>query len=81
MHLCGRALQSEFRQRNGVDAHMLALLFAPIVLRGARHFRFSDLDEASFRRFPIVGHTPIRQRFPPDVSRVGITTVLRLTWA
>lgn len=64
IHLCGRALEPEFSKRSGIDVHTLAMLLSPILLRDVRQFRYSDLDEATFRRFPIVGHTPIRQRLP-----------------
>ncbi|OQR96723.1 hypothetical protein THRCLA_07187, partial [Thraustotheca clavata] len=67
LHLWARVFTPEYQQKNGLEIHMLGVLLSPILLRPNRSFRFSELDEPSFRRFPLAGHIPIKHRFPPNL--------------
>lgn len=72
LHLFSRALLPEFSQVNGLDIKKLALQLAPLTLRHAREFQWSDLDDASTRRYPVTGHMPIRNRFPLNFYEPGM---------
>ncbi|OQR84772.1 hypothetical protein ACHHYP_12974 [Achlya hypogyna] len=67
LHLFARSFTPEFQQKSGLELHTLAVLLSPIMLRPTRAFRFSELDEPAFRRFPLAGHVPIKHRFPPNL--------------
>ncbi|EQC34573.1 hypothetical protein SDRG_07898 [Saprolegnia diclina VS20] len=67
LHLFARAFTPEFQHKSGLELHTLSLLLAPILLRPTRSFRFSELDEPAFRRFPLAGHIPIKHRFPSNL--------------
>ncbi|RHZ27406.1 hypothetical protein DYB37_006932 [Aphanomyces astaci] len=70
LHLFARALEPEFSAKNGLSPQSLSLLLAPLLLRSARTYRFSELDEPAIRRFPVAGHVPVKHRFPSTVLLV-----------
>lgn len=65
-----RALLPQFTCKNGLDSTKLGLLLAPLLFRNTRKFQFSSIDEADFRKFPVIDNAPIRSRLPSSVCAI-----------